>query len=238
MPNFKPNAMLSFEPDAKRNSGIAMRAYMSRSWQRGDALRALPVGRIVLLAPAKMKVGDARQVEANVGLDVPEDVLKRNLRSGDQKLESIARVSTEMAATLTGAGFKITPVSPEQQTLAVGFATVWTWTVEAKEQGEQFLEATLYALVPEGTNTPRQRVDSYTQKISVDVRERTWGEWFEAFGRQFDEAKSIVIALFGLGTVITGWLGISFAFRAKKKARAPLKGKRAAPLRSREGEPE
>jgi hypothetical protein len=118
-----------------------------------------------------------------------------------------------MAAVLVGTGFKIKPLTPKQQTIAAGFPTVWSWSVEASEQGEQVLEATLYALLPEGANTPLQRVDSYVQKITVDVRERTLGEWFEALGHQFEVAKSIIIALFGLATVAASWFGFSFARR-------------------------
>jgi hypothetical protein len=173
------------------------------------------MGKIVLRAPMNMKVGDIRQVDANVGIDVPLETLQGNLRPGDQKVVGLARLSAEMAAVLVGAGFKIKPLSPEQQTIAVGFPTVWSWSVEASEQGEQVLEATLYALLPEGAHTPLQRVDSYIQKISVDVRERTWGEWFEAFGKQFDTAKSVVVALFGLATVAAGWFGISLSRRKR-----------------------
>jgi hypothetical protein len=185
---------------------------------RGDKLKALSVGRIVLFAPKNMKVGDTRQVDAKVGLGVPSEELQKNARSGDQELKDFTRISAQMAAILVGQGFKITALSPEQQTIAEGFPTVWSWNVEAAQSGEQGLEATLYALLPGDASTPRQRVDSYAQIITVNVREKTWGEWFEAFGHQFDVAKSIVVALFGVATVAAGWLGISFTRRKKANA--------------------
>jgi hypothetical protein len=77
-----------------------------------------------------------------------------------------------MIATLSGPGFKIDAITPETQTIAEGFPTVWSWNVEAKESGDQELQAVLYALVPDGTTTSRQRVNSFTQKITVSVREK------------------------------------------------------------------
>jgi hypothetical protein len=210
-----------YEAEAKsRNNGKVREAAkvddLAKVRARGDKLRALSIGNVVLFAPTIMKVGDVRQVDANVGLGVPLEQLRKNVRSKDQQLEGSARISARMATTLLGAGFQIAPLSPEEQTIAEGFATMWSWRVEAMHPGEQTLLATLYALWPDG----RQRVDSYTQSITIYVREQTWSEWIEAFGHGFDLAKSIVVALFGLATVVGGWFGISFAFRIKKSTGA------------------
>jgi hypothetical protein len=176
------------------------------------ALKALPVGKIVLRAPKEMKVGDIRQVDANVGLDVPLDVLEKEIRPDDQKLNGSAHLSSKMEASLVGVGFKIIPLKPEQQKIAIGFPSVWSWSVEAKEHGDQELEATLYAILSDG----KQRVDSYTQKISVNVREKTWGEWFEAFAHEFDAAKSLAAGLFGGAALVAGWFGYSLSTLRKK----------------------
>jgi len=86
------------------------------------------------------------------------------------KVEGTLHLSSEMFATLEGPGFEIKAITPEQQPIAEGFPTVWSWNVEAKESGEQELQATLYAIV--GEKAARMRIASYTQKISVSVRER------------------------------------------------------------------
>jgi hypothetical protein len=185
--------------------------------QKGRTLQGLPFGKIVLVAPAEMKVGDVRQVDANVGIDVPMETLRKALHPADQEFEGVARLSAKMSAQLIGSGFSIKALTPEQQTIASGFPTVWSWSIEAKDHGEQLLEATLYALLPDA-----QRLGSYTQKIDVSVRPQTWSDWFEAFGKQYTTAEAIVVSLFGLGTFAAGWFGISrrkqvaMAFRAKK----------------------
>jgi hypothetical protein len=69
--------------------------------------------------------------------------------------------------------------------VAEGFPTVWEWEIEAKIEGAQELQATLYALVPDSASTTaRQWVDSYTQQIKVSVRPQTWTEWLNSGGEE------------------------------------------------------
>ena len=100
-----------------------------------------------------------------------------------------------MAAVLTGPGFKITPTAPELQSVAEGFPTVWNWDVEARQEGEQELEATLYVLLPSGDKNSRQRIDSFSQKIGVTVKEQTWGDWLKSMRDQIDAVKTITVTL-------------------------------------------
>jgi hypothetical protein len=81
------------------------------------------------------------------------------------------------------------------------------------------LEATLYAIVADD----RQRIDSYVQKITVSVREQTWGEWLESLGHEVDAVKATVVTLVGAATVVFGWFGIS---RPRQKAKAAAKSTR------------
>jgi hypothetical protein len=191
---------------------------------RGAVLEALPKGNIVLHAPDAMTVGEKRTVEANVGVNVPIEILRRQLTSRDHTIEGSLRVSSEMIAILNGPGFKIDAVTPEKQPIAEGFATVWSWNVEAKQDGEQELEATLYAIVGDD----RQRVDSYVQKITVSVRAQTWGEWLQSIGHEVDAIKAILAALVGAATIALSWLGISLT-RQKSKVAAKPRGRRKSP---------
>jgi hypothetical protein len=127
----------------------------------GNQLAELPKGNIVLHAPATMKVTERRKVDASVGINVAMDVLRQQVPSGDQTFEGAPHISAEMVATLTGSAFKIDRITAEKQKIAEGFPTVWSWYIEAKDDGDQELEAVLYALVGDA----QQRVDSYTQKI-------------------------------------------------------------------------
>jgi hypothetical protein len=180
--------------------------------ERGKKLRLLPEGKIVLLAPTKIKVGERRKIEARVGLNVPIETLQKRLDPQDQKIEGPLRVSTEMLMVLDGPGFTIEAITPEQQAIAEGFATVWSWNVKANVDGEQELEATLYALMP----SARQRIDSYTQKISVSVREQTWGEWLDSVSHEVDAVKAIAVAVITATTAGVGWLSVLLSRRRKE----------------------
>jgi hypothetical protein len=185
----------------------------------GQVLASLPQGKIVLNAPKNMKVGDSRAVYANVGVNVAIETLRKYSRTTDQSHESALRVSSQMAAVLTGPGFEIKSTTPEEQSVAEGFPTVWSWNVEAKQEGEQELEAILYVLIPAADKSSRQRIDSYIHKIGVSVKELTWGEWIKARKDEIDAVKAISVTLFTALTATLGWLGLSY--RRRKKSEGP-----------------
>jgi len=181
-------------------------------------IEQLPKGNIVLDGPDRMKVSETRAVHANVGVNVPMETLRKGLRPGNQAVEGSLAVSSEMIAVLNGPGFKITATTPEQQSVAEGFPTVWSWNVEANSAGDKELEATLYALVATGDTPSRQRIDSYTHKISVSVMEQTWGDWVKSFRDEIDAIKGIVVTLSGVVTGLVGWLVLYSDQRKKKEA--------------------
>jgi len=182
--------------------------------QARQALERLPKGKIVLDAPKAMNVGDTRAVYANVGINVPIELLQKHSRPTDQSHEAALSVSSEMAATLTGPGFAITPTTPEQQGVAEGFPTVWSWNVEAKQEGEQELEATLYVLLP-----TRQRIDSYTHKIGVSVKAQSWGEWLKSSKEEVEAVHVIAITFGSALMAVLGWLGLSYSRRRQTENR-------------------
>jgi hypothetical protein len=185
-----------------------------------NAIEALPKGNIALRAPAKMTVGDQNEVKATVGFNVPMEALRKQLGPGpaDQKLEGSLSLSPDMVASLNGSGFTIESTTPEQQSIAEGFPTVWSWNVTAKQEGEQELEATVYVLVGDGNKTTRIRVESFTQEINVSVRAQTWGEWLKSLGDELGAVNGILVALGGIITLVLGWLGIKKISPRKKKA--------------------
>jgi hypothetical protein len=129
---------------------------------------------------------------------------------GAQTVEGSLRTSSQMIATLSGPGFKITATTPDQQTVADGFPTVWEWDVEAMQDGDQELTATLYALVPDGSKTNRQRIESYTRDIAVSVKEQTWNERLKAFSEGISTIQTIVATFGGIAAAALGWFSRSW----------------------------
>jgi hypothetical protein len=188
----------------------------------GRTLAQLPKGKIVLDAPAAMKVEETRSVHANVGINVPIETLRKYVRPGDQSVESALKISSEMTAILTGPGFKITRTTPEQQSVAEGFPTVWSWDVEAKQAGEQELEATLYVLLPSGDKASHQRIDSFTHKIGVTVREQTWREWLKSSKEEIEAIHVIAMMLGGAAMAAFGWLGWAYSRHRRNMHRSEV----------------
>lgn len=189
----------------------------------GQAMKNLPKGNIVLHAPDSMKVGDKKKVEANVGFNISPEQLRKQLPEGGQAFEGTLRISPEMVATLNGPGFKISAITPEQQAIAKDFSTIWSWNVEALDDGDQILEATLYVLVDASGSSKRQRIDSYTQKISVSVRDKTWSEWLSGLGKKLDPFKEILAAIGTIVTAVFGW--VTFKKDRKPPKKRGSKGK-------------
>jgi hypothetical protein len=165
-----------------------------------------------------MAVDDEREVKASVGLNVPIAKLRQQSGPSDQQVEGSLSLSPEMAATLSGPGFTIGQITPEKQSIAEGYPTVWTWDVTAKQEGEQKLEVTLYVLVSEGNEPSRIRVESYSQTISVSVRPQTWGEWLDSVGHGLGSVKTIVLTIGTIVTAVLGWFGIQSRKRPPKKS--------------------
>lgn len=187
------------------------------------ALEQLPKGKIVLTGPSAMKVSEMRTVHANVGVNVPIETLRKYVRPDNQTAEGALAVSSKMIADLNGSGFKISRRTPEEQSVAERFPTVWSWDVEAKETGDQELEATLYALIG-GDNSSRQRIDSYTHKISVSVTPQTWGEWLKSLRDEIDVINGLIVTLSGIVTGAMGWLVLYLDRRKRKREPAAAAG--------------
>jgi hypothetical protein len=121
-----------------------------------------------------MGVTEVSAVYANVGLNVSDELLRKHSLPGGQSNEDSIRLSREMLATLTGPAFKIVATTPEQQNVAKGKPTVWSWNIEATQEGEQYLEATLYAL---SCNVPgRTEQSSKNSKANrIETGERSGG---------------------------------------------------------------
>jgi hypothetical protein len=175
--------------------------------EAGEQLSKLPDGKIVVNAPKRMKIGDLEEVHANVGLNVPIEILQKYSKPDGQTQQAFVKVSRNMAAVLTGSAFTISATTPEVQQVAEGLPSVWTWTVEAKQAGEQKPEAVLYVLLAQDIHGPRQRISSYVHNIGVSMRELTWGEWLKSRKEEFEGIQTIVLIIFGSITTSIGWIG-------------------------------
>jgi hypothetical protein len=71
--------------------------------------------------------------------------------------------------------------------------------------------------------TIRKYVNSFSQTITVSVRELTWGEWIKSLSSEIDAVKAVVVSFSGAVVAILGWFGISSFRRKEKVARSHVR---------------
>jgi hypothetical protein len=189
----------------------------------------LPKGNIVLGAPDRMTVGERRTVQARLGIDVPIAKLHEGLEAETQRVDGQLKISSEMEARLDAPGFAVTPTSSARQAIAAGYPTVWSWDIEANSDGEQALEATLYAFIDTGTGEVEERIESFQRTIDVMVRAQTWAEWLKSVADEVGSIQTVISAMFAACAAVLAWLGLS-SQRKRKKTGARVKARdRALP---------
>ncbi len=121
-------------------------------------------------APEHMEIGSTSVVTVKLGGDKTfaelTSLLERTGQTGGQKVE----VSDRMDAHLTGSGFEITPVTPEESQLVSSTrVTTWQWQVKATDYGAQALHLSLNArLIVDGKDTVTS-VKTFEREILVQV---------------------------------------------------------------------
>ena len=184
----------------------------------GEILARLRSAPAVLDAPKAMTVGQTRPVELRVGVGVPAGALAMPGEPGNQQIPGQTKVSSNMKATLDGAGFTIRASTPEQLPIAEGHVTFWRWDIQAQEAGQHDLKATLYALVEDGGRSVSYQVNAYDQLVVVNVKAKTVSDWLDEIAQDTDKIKGIVLTVGGLAMTVGGWLGFS---RARKTGETP-----------------
>ncbi len=138
-------------------------------------LGELVTGAVAFNAPATMRLHELSGIHAVLGVGVPTDRLKDLVDEPGPVDSAVLRVSTVMRATLTGAGFGITPIQPQTQVVSWTEPTEWRWQVEAQKPGRQYLYLTFDVLLSlEDTERPRL-LATLRRAITVEV---TWGQRF------------------------------------------------------------
>lgn len=128
-------------------------------------------------APERMEIGSTSMVTVKLGGNKTfaelTSLLEKTGQTGGQRVE----VSDRMDAHLTGSGFEITPVTPEEsQLVSTTRVTTWQWQVKATDYGTQALHLSLNArLIVDGKDTVTS-VKTFEREILVQVTSAA-GRW-------------------------------------------------------------
>lgn len=128
-------------------------------------------------APERMEIGSTSVVTVNLGgnktFSELASLLEKTGQTGGQRVE----VSDRMDAHLTGSGFEIIPVTPEEsQLVSTMRVTTWKWQVKAVDYGVQTLHLSLNARIVVDSKETATSVKTFERKILVQVTSDA-GRW-------------------------------------------------------------
>jgi hypothetical protein len=169
--NASVNTNARVNVNARVNSGNANAASRSKIEKIKGALG---VGNIAFNVPPSMKLEEAQTILLLLSRTQSADVLKGQLqnRNAAGNIEThTVKVDGRMQAKLTGEGFSITPIAPEEQQVNTQGQTQWKWDVRPTRTGTLKLHVVLNAVVGtnDGAGTRLEYIDSFDQTYVVDV---------------------------------------------------------------------
>jgi len=146
-----------------------------------------------------------RPFEAVLAIDATGDDTAVDALPGRGNIEEgTAKVSKKVEARLSGSGFAIKAMTPEQQTISPLTENTWRWSVTPLTAGNQELTFDIYA-IDDGPAVPLR---TFHNTVTVQV---TGLNRAIAFA---DQANPLAVFLGGVGSVLAGLIG---AFRFVRK---------------------
>ncbi|MEZ5945892.1 MAG: hypothetical protein R3C13_08460 [Hyphomonas sp.] len=139
-----------------------------------------------------------RPFEAVLALDATGDDTAADALPGRGNVqEGTARVSKRVEARLSGSGFAIKAMTPEQQTISPLTENTWRWSVTPLTAGSQELTFDIYA-IDDGPAVPLR---TFHNTVTVQV---TGLNRAIAFA---DQANPLAVFLGGVGSILAGLFG-------------------------------
>jgi hypothetical protein len=142
-------------------------------------LETLPWANIAFNAPSPMRF--QRSVEIQLVLSSEKDIdgLLMQLSAPGSKEGAEVQVSSAMRANLTGRGFDIVAIRPEEQAVGTSGITEWRWEVTpTSDQPRSLLHLTLTALVSVDRSPVPIAVKTFDRWVAIEV---TWTQRLSAF---------------------------------------------------------
>jgi hypothetical protein len=167
-------------------------------WSELDtALNALIGGNLAFNTPEHMSLRKSQIIEAKISVNLPADVLLRQLSEAGNKVSAGLLVADRMAATLSGGGaFDVSPSGPLEQLISHQQVTSWTWEVTPKEVGTQYLILSFDAMLTVGGKEGIRNINTFKRPIEVEVGwPETPDEWFQWFRTLFENISWLWVTL-------------------------------------------
>ena len=165
--------------------------------QADAKLSDLPSAFAYFGAPSDMNIDQTERVRVVVSLNEINEI-EKIVPNLIQKTPANIKVSNRMRAELKSADFDVVEEVSSTQAIRRDNATNWSWVITPKDDGVGELVVTLYALIEvEGRETPIV-LESYEQKIVVEITNIQQGWRFLN-----DHWGKVIAAIGGLWVLIT-----------------------------------
>ncbi len=163
-PNEPPRSTLPVEPSLPDSSQTMQLYYIDA------VLENMAEGRIAFNVPdSVMKLNESSTIQFLLDLTKTVEELESMFKESEVIESHRVRISETMEARLTGNGFRITAITPEQQPISTVETTEWKWEINAIEAGPQHLHLTLSAIIFFRDEKMARTIRTFDKKIFVEV---------------------------------------------------------------------
>lgn len=126
-------------------------------------------GNIAFDTPKKMKFEEPKTIELLLSPTKSVQELQSSLKSHEQTESARIQISNRMEADLSGLGFKIEALVPQEQAVYRGKTTLWKWEVTPTKDGDQNLYLTLSAIINVSNQKVPLVIRTFDKTIKVEV---------------------------------------------------------------------
>jgi len=161
-------------------------------------LSSLAQASVAFNAPVSLNLKGTATIQLLLDINKSVDQLSQMIQAEGVKQGDRVRVASRMEARLTGPGFEITSITPEEQAVSSLEPTEWKWEITPTQPGRHNLHLTLTALLQVGDATSRRAIRTFDKTIAVEV---TLGQRASAFvGENWQWLWAVVLV------PVAGWL--------------------------------
>lgn len=155
---FRPLSEQRPEPTSSSSLGVVEEIVSRLEW-----------GNVAFDTPKKMRFEEPKIIELLLSPTKSAQELQSSLKSHEQTESARIQISNRMEADLSGLGFKIEALVPQEQAVYRGKSTQWKWEVTPTKDGDQNLYLALSAIINVSNQKVPLVVRTFDKTIKVDV---------------------------------------------------------------------
>lgn len=142
------------------------------------ALASMQQASIAFNSPETLNRDDTAVIQLLLDMRQSVQALKAQVSAEGEKMGATVRATSRMQAKLTGADFRITPITDEFQSVGSLEPAEWKWEVKPVTPGKHELHLALTAIFDVDGAPSKRMVRSFDKTIEVQVGPGQWASDF------------------------------------------------------------